>query len=123
MNNIFILQAWLANKVAPIINYTDSEHWQKTPLNGKEILNQIGDFEIAKDDFESLTKDQAEMLGFKRWSEEEPDLLLIPAYLWRFIPSGLNLKSINGEVENYKTFEDLDNDCRFGCLAYGLEIK
>ena len=118
MNNIFILQSWLANKLADSINYHKEESF-----NGDDLISQIGDFKITKDDFNELSYSDAKNLGFKKWSDDEPELLLIPAYLWRFIPSGLKLKSINGEYEEYDTFEDLDNDRRFGCLAYGIEFK
>ncbi len=49
--------------------------------------------------------------------------MLIPGYLYSFIPAGLDLYSISGEETEYLDYTELDSDCRFGCLAYGIHMQ
>ena len=51
-----------------------------------------------------------------------PDLWLFPLYLVPIIPEGLEIMYIDGEKGIFKK-DDMDNDIRFGCVAYGIEIK
>lgn len=123
MNKIFILQNYLAKQLSGKLNYTDSEYWQKKKILGSELLEKTKDFNLSVDDFNSLTVDDVEKLGFCKWSEEFENLYLIPSYLWRFLPCGLEIRNLDNEIIKYNDFNCLDNDERFGCLAYGLEIK
>ena len=123
MNKIFILQNYLAKQLSGKLNYTDSEYWQKKTILGSELLEKTKDFHLTSDDFNSLTPSDAEKLGFCKWSDEFENLYLIPSYLWRFIPSGLDIRDFDNMPVDYNDFNCLDNDERFGCLAYGLEIK
>ncbi len=50
------------------------------------------------------------------------NLWLIPLYLFPIIPIGLKVTCINGE-EIVNDGHNLDNDIRFGCVAYGIKIK
>lgn len=56
------------------------------------------------------------------WSDEKSDLLLIPLYLLPIIPIGTELTSIFGEKVIYDG-HNVDKDIRFGCIAWGIEIK
>lgn len=73
-------------------------------------------------DFTKLTLEEAKELRFKKWDEDMPDLWLFPLYLVPIIPEGLEVTSINGETFKYEK-DKMDNDIRFGCVAYGIEIK
>ena len=74
-------------------------------------------------DFNTLTVEDVKFLGFKKWDEEEyPNLWLFPIWLFPIIPEGIEVTSISGEKFNFEK-EKADKDIRFGCLAYGLEIK
>lgn len=73
-------------------------------------------------DFDHITKDEALELGFVRWDESDPDLYLIPLYLFPILPIGSRLRSILGETIIYNG-SNVNNDNRFGCIAYGIEIK
>lgn len=73
-------------------------------------------------DFDNLTKEEALELGFKQWRDDQPDLYLIPLYLFPLIPIGKELHSINGDTITYNG-TNVDTDNRFGLLAYGILIK
>ena len=66
-------------------------------------------------------------LGLGTWIRNnlllsESDLYLFPLYLVPIIPEGLEVVSISGKKYRYEK-EKADNDIRFGCVAYGIEIK
>ncbi len=73
-------------------------------------------------DFTKLTVEEAKELRFRKWDEELPDLWLFPLWLVPIIPEGLEVMDISGDKYKYKK-ETADNDIRFGCVAYGIEIK
>lgn len=123
MNKMFILQNFLARQLSGKLNYLDNKHWQEKQIKGNDILELTKDFTISVDDFNSLTVDQAKCLGFNKWSDEFKDLYLIPSYLWRFIPVGLDVRDFYNNPVLYDDFSQLDNDERFGCLAFGIIIN
>jgi hypothetical protein len=57
-------------------------------------------------------------LGFGLWSEETPNLLLIPIWLVPFMDKNMEVTDIFGEKDK---LSNVDLDTRFGCIAYGLE--
>lgn len=71
--------------------------------------------------FNELTPTQAYELGFRKWDEED-NLYLIPLWLYKALPDGLEVTSIDGDKlivgKDY-----LDNDIRFGVLAFGIKLK
>lgn len=63
-------------------------------------------------------------LGCRAW--DEPDergkvLMLFPKEWYAHIPAGFEVVVINGDVEAFVPGET-DDDYRFGCLAYGIEV-
>ena len=56
-------------------------------------------------------------LGFGRWSEDNP-MRLIPLWLYKFLPDEIESESISGK--SVRKTADMDNDSRYGCLAYGI---
>lgn len=89
----------------------------------KEIQTATMDFlsTIRKHiDFSKLTREEAYSLGFGRWSAEN-DLYLIPLYLLPIIPIGIELTCIDGQKIIYDG-TNVDNDVRFGYIAWGIEI-
>lgn len=112
---------WYATKVAETVQY---ESWSDGFCR-KEIKESTDKFvEALKErlDWNSLTKEEARELRFMLWDEEQPDLYLIPLYLLPVIPIGTELTCISGEKVVYDG-HNVDNDIRFGCIAYGIEIK
>lgn len=69
-----------------------------------------------------FTKAEAVALGFGNWDGK---LLVAPLWMHRFLKEGIQLKSINEEVVTVTYDEqgksNIDNDHRFGCIAYGVE--
>lgn len=110
---------WYANKVSETTQY---KSWSDEFCR-KEIEESTGKFlnELKKlIDFSNLTREEAVELRFGKW-EENSDLYLIPLYLLPIIPIGIELTCINGEKIIYDG-TNVDNDIRFGCIAYGINI-
>lgn len=111
---------WLVNKVSQTIIY----NWADDFKVGENNENFETFYEELKKhiDFTKITVEEAKELRFQRWSEEQPDLWLFPLYLVPIIPEGLEVTFISGEKAKYEK-DKMDNDIRFGCVAYGIEIK
>ena len=109
------LSSFLLSQMTKFILYKDEPQLDYI----QERLNQ---YHIPVEEWKKLLIPQAKLLGFKLW-EENSNLMLIPGYLHQFIPAGLDLYCISGEKAQYESYKDLDNDCRFGCLAYGIHIE
>lgn len=71
-------------------------------------------------DFSKLTKEEAVALRFRKW-DDESNLYLTPLYLLPIVPFGTELTSINGQTVIYDG-TNVDNDIRFGCIAWGIKI-
>lgn len=111
---------WLANRVSETIIY----NWDND-FKTKENKESFDTFykELKKHiDFKKITVEEAKELRFQRWSEEQPNLWLFPLYLVPIIPEGLEVTSISGNKYKYEK-DKADNDIRFGCVAYGIEIS
>lgn len=111
---------WYANMVAQTIQYTS---WSDNFCR-KEIKEAHDKFieELKKHiDLKALTREDAIELRFGRWSDETPNLYLIPLWLVPIIPVGTELTCISGAKIIYNG-SNIDNDIRFGCIAYGIEI-
>lgn len=106
--------------VAEPVQYTNwsDEFCRKELKNSTDIFLE----EIRKHiDWNNLTKKEAEELGFRRWSNVD-DLYLIPLYLLPIVPIGTELASISNKKVIYDGL-NVDNDTRFGCIAFGLYLK
>lgn len=111
---------WLVNRVSETIEYNwddgfkAKENKKSFETFYKELKNHI--------DFSKITIEEAKELRFQRWDEEQPNFWLFPLYLVPIIPEGLEVMSISGDKFKYEK-DKADNDIRFGCVAYGIEIK
>lgn len=65
------------------------------------IQEQLDQCHIPVEEWKKLLIPQAKLLGFHLW-EEDSNLMLIPGYLYQFIPAGLELYSIFGEKSSMK---------------------
>ena len=110
---------WYANRVAETVEYNS---WSDEFCRGEiREANQIFVNELQKHiDFSKLTREEAIELRFGKW-DDETDLYLIPLYLLPVIPIGIRLTSINGDTVIYDG-TNIDNDIRFGCVAWGINI-
>ena len=112
---------WITNRVSETIIYDNWSDDLKIKQN-KEVFDTFYS-ELKKHiDITKLTIEEAKELRFRRWDEELPDLWLFPLYLVPLIPEGLEVMSISGNKFKYEK-DKADNDIRFGCVAYGIEIK
>ena len=68
-----------------------------------------------------LTETEMRELDFGEYPEEGP-MFLIPLWLFPFLPDEVDCGCIDGEKRIQKKSE-MDNDHRFGCLAYGVMPK
>jgi hypothetical protein len=111
---------WFANVSAELYVYGGSGKRKLKHL--KEMQDKLYDALRSNIDLTKLTVEEAKEMRFKRWSEEEPDLYLFPLWIVPIIPEGFIVHTIgNRELEYHK--DCMDNDIRFGCVAYGIIIK
>lgn len=108
--------SWLINQTAEIYVYK-RYNMQKTRYAFDEFYRELK----RHIDFEKLTVEEARELRFGKW-DDESDLWLFPLWLVPIIPEGLEVMSISGEKYKYEE-EKADKDIRFGCVAFGIEIK
>lgn len=115
IQNCFI---WLVNRVSESNIY----NWSNVNKNenNKEAFNSFYDELKKYIDFTSINIEDAKELGFKLW-DETMNLWLFPLYLTPIIPEGLEIMYIDGSKGIYIK-DTMDNDIRFGCVAYGIEI-
>lgn len=111
----------LINRAAEVMAYAN---WGDD-FAAKQIRNfpsELADQETGKNYFgiqpAEMTDKQLEELGFGRWSDETP-MRLIPLWLFPFLAEDIEIECIDGEKMTTKKSE-MDNDNRFGCLAYGV---
>lgn len=78
---------------------------------------KYGSFKINPND---LSVEELDELGFGRWSDELP-IRLIPIWLYPFLADNFESTSISGS--KHTTLAEVDDDHRFGCLAYGVLPK
>lgn len=119
-----LCQSWLVNRISEIKAY--GKHWSDE-FCLKEIRNATEKYftdDYAKEVFtlENLTKERAKALRFGRWDkDEQPDLYLFPLWFVFFLPYGTKVIGIGGDTFEYS--EETDIDIRFGCVAFGVELK
>lgn len=118
-----MFQSYLANSMAEIKAY--GSHWSDK-LCLQEIKDSIEKYytnEEVKSLFsiENLTVERAKALRFGKWDDEQPDLYLFPLWFVLFVPYGTKVVGIGGNTFEYN--KDTDLDTRFGCVAFGIEIK
>lgn len=117
--NLFITYA---NRIAESIQYTNwSDEFAR-----EEVRSTTNNFLSAlrkEVDFDHLSREDVINLGFRIWDTDDSskELYLIPMYLLPIIPAGTEVVCITGERIIYDG-KNMDNDNRFGYLAYGIEF-
>jgi len=96
----------------------DNDFKLKNVLKVPEIVSkwekEHGSFKI---DPNEMTKEELEKLEFGKW-DKESNLMLIPIWLYPYLADNLETISISGS--KHTTKDEIDNDHRFGNLAYGV---
>ena len=98
--------------------YLDPNSMSKAPAKAKRQLASVG---LTAEDILALTTTEASLIGFTKWSEDDPNLYLIPSWLYPALPVGLQVTGISGEVSEFSP-ETHDSESRYGCLAYGINL-
>lgn len=111
---------WLVNEVSQTVIYNWSDSLKRDA--NKQTFNYFYKELEKYIDFKNITVEEAKELRFGKWSDEQPDLWLFPLYLVPIIPEGLEIEYIDGTKGIYEK-DKMDNDTRFGCVAYGINIK
>lgn len=86
------LSSFLLSQMTKFILYKDEPQ-------SEYIQEQLNQYHIPVEEWKKLLIPQAKLLGFKFW-EENSNLMLIPGYLYQYIPEGLELYSITGEKKS-----------------------
>ena len=112
----------LLKKAGEAITYSWSNDFKIKNLNDiRELLTnweeEYGSFKINPQD---LSIEEMKELGFGSWSEES-EMRLIPIWLFPFLCEEFESMSISGS--KHSKLSELDNDNRFGLLAYGVVPK
>lgn len=81
-----------------------------------EHIKALKDFKPV--DINALTQQELSDLGFRDWDEN--GLALIPLWLLPFISETFTGACINDSKVKVFVTKDIDNDNRFGVLAYGV---
>lgn len=111
---------WYANKMSEILLYnTWSDEYCRRQI--KESADKFYQALSKCIDFNNLTAEEAKSLRFKKW-DDESGLYLFPLWLVPIIPKEMELTTIDGDKVIYDG-SNVDLDIRFGCTAFGLEIK
>lgn len=85
-----------------------------------DVIKRIKDSNsFHKIDPNNLSFNEALQLKFGRWSEDS-SLMLIPLWLMPFLVDSFEGGCIDDETPGMLVTNELDNDHRFGCLAYGI---
>ena len=116
-------QSWLVNRISESKAY--AKHWSDEFCleDIRKAIERYYSDNSVKEVFtlDNLTKERAKALRFGKWSDEQPDLYLFPLWFVLFLPYGTKVVGIGGNTFEYN--KDTDLDTRFGCVAFGIEIK
>ena len=116
-------QSWLVNRISESKAY--AKHWSDEFCleDIRKAIERYYSDNSVKEVFtlDNLTKERAKALRFGKWSDEQPDLYLFPLWFVLFLPYGTKVIGIGGNTFEYN--KDTDLDTRFGCVAFGIEIK
>lgn len=118
----------IANNIRARLLTGAGEVIQYTSRSDQSLVNSIRDRPkaiLADSAFEpidpnNMSKWELDQLGFMVWSKEgDEELLLIPIWLLPFLAPEVQLGCIDGSRGMVKR-EQIDNDHRFGMLAWGV---
>ena len=116
-------QSWLVNRISESKAY--AKHWSDEFCleDIRKAIERYYSDNSVKEVFtlDNLTKERAKALRFGKWSDEQPDLYLFSLWFVLFLPYGTKVVGIGGNTFEYN--KDTDLDTRFGCVAFGIEIK
>ena len=119
-----LCQSWLVNRMSEIKAYGKHGSDEFCLKEIRDATEKYFSNDYVKEVFtlDNLTRERAKALRFGRWDEDEqPDLYLFPLWFVFFLPYGTKVIGIGGNTFEYS--EETDIDIRFGCVAFGIELK
>ena len=116
-------QSWLVNRISESKAYDKNWSDEFCLRDIRKAIEKYYSDDYVKGVFtlDNLTKERAKVLRFGEWSDEQPDLYLFPLWFVLFLPYGTKVIGIGGDTFEYSKETDLDT--RFGCVAFGIELK
>ena len=122
LHTTYDLCKWIRKSIlthaAEVIAYSwDAEFSRENLKSLPEKLKKAKGFRLI--DPSDLTAEEMKDLGFGRWSDDNP-INLIPLWLKPFLAERIKAGSISGEEPAEIETATMDDDHRFGCLAYGV---
>jgi len=112
------IQRMLINRAAEVMTYTNwSDEFAVKQIREIPGLLLNMNRELGNIQLDDLTSDQRDRLGFRLWSNDNP-IRLIQLWLLPFLADNIKATRIDGRSIISKA--EMDNDNRFGCLAYGI---
>lgn len=115
---------WLVNRLSELNTYNWGANYKERELKDafdtfyKSLQKESNNHLV---DLSRMTVETAKEMGLRKW-DDNSDLYLFPLWFMPLIPIGTEVTAINGEKIIYDG-TNLDNDIRFGCIAYGIELK
>lgn len=115
---------WLVNRLSELNTYNWDANYKESVLKDafntfyKSLKKESNNHLI---DLSRMTVETAKEMRFSKW-DNNSDLYLFPLWFVPLIPIGTELTTISGDKIIYDG-TNIDNDIRFGCIAYGIELK
>ena len=121
--NALSCQSWLVNRISESKAYAKNWSDEFCLEDIRKAIDRYYSDDYVKEVFklDNLTKERAKALRFGKWSDEQPDLYLFPLWFVLFLPYGTKVIGIGGNTFEYS--EETSLDIRFGCVAFGVELK
>lgn len=121
--NALACQSWLVNRISESKAYAKNWSDEFCLEDIRKAIERYYSDDYVKEVFklDNLTKERAKALRFGKWSDEQPDLYLFPLWFVLFLPYGTKVIGIGGNTFEYS--EETSLDIRFGCVAFGVELK
>ncbi len=114
------IRRMIMTRAGEIMIYNWGDSFCKKQIHGfpNELKTRIkGGKDLFDIQISQLTKDQMDDLGFGKWSVDD-DKMLIPIWLYPFLPEKIKTRSISDSGTIKKS--PMDTDHRMGYLAYGV---
>lgn len=120
LSNILLAMASVAAQGAAYESWSDEfarkevrEIWTDTRKYGTPSGRRVTVSELL-----AMTNDERYGLGFRNWDD---GFALVPLWAFNYIANGEVLTSISGDTKT-KGVDEIDNDVRFGCIAWGFKV-
>ncbi len=119
-----IIRSFILRRAAEVMAYTswDAEFAASEIKNiPKDLIRSCVKFEVDNLNPSDLTAEEMKDLDFRVWLKDQP-FRLIPLWLLPFLAEDLYVCDFEGVFSHVRKSE-LDNDNRFGCVAFGVLPK